>query len=252
MQAILEAALALGLDQLTMKAVADRLGVGISTLYQYVKNRDELVQLAALNQAMTRTPPENSGQHWAELAVQYAQDLMDTLTREPRLIVELMRGGLGPRVEADVLEHFLTAMHAHGFEPEQGVRLYRSISMVTIGGAVGALSIEGHRERGTTHPAEIQRVLSERDTDELPLTRAAVREYQREDRQIWLAALHDLLSAVAKARGEVLPASLGASHIAILITEKSATGPLASSESHQGPATNRPHPMKLSANKPAE
>jgi len=208
MQAIVDAALALGLDQLTMTAVADRLGVGISTLYQYVKNREELVQLAALNQALTRTPPRDFGQHWAELAVQYAVDLLDTLTCEPQLIVELMRGGLGPRVEADVLESFLAAMHAHGFGVEEGVRLYRSISMVTVGAAVGAVNIEGCRARGSSHAQEIQRVLAERPAGELPLTRAAVREYQREDRQIWLNALHELLSGVANARGETLPASI--------------------------------------------
>jgi len=208
MQAIVDAALELGLDQLTMKAVADRLGVGISTLYQYVKNRDELVQLAVLNQALTRTPPQNSGQHWAELAMQYALDLLNTLTCEPQLIIELMRGGLGPQVEVDVLEHFLSAMHAHGFAPEQGVRLYRSISMMTLGAAVGVLNVEGGRERGTPYADEVRRVLGERAGDELPLTRAAVREYQREDRQIWLTALYELLSGVAAVRGETLPPTL--------------------------------------------
>ena len=208
-QAIFDAALELGLDQLTMKAVADQLGVGISTLYQYVKNRSELVRQAALHQAQTRTPPKNSGQHWAELAVQYAQDLLNTLLEEPQLIIELMGGRLGPRVEADVLEHFLTAMHAHGFSPEDGVRLYRSISMVTVGGAVGILHIHGHY-RGTSHAAELRGVLAEREPDQLPLVRQAVDEYRREDVQVWLMALHELLAGVAAARGERLPATLNA------------------------------------------
>lgn len=207
-QAIFDAALELGLDQLTMRAVADQLGVSISTLYQYVKNRSELVRLAALHQARARTPPENAGQHWAELATQYAQDLLDTLVGEPQLIIELMGGGLETAFEADILEHFLTAMHAHGFEAEDGVRLYRSISMVTLGGAVGMLNIHG-REGSASHADEVRRVLAERKPEQLPLLRQAIDEYRREDVEIWLTALHELLAGVAAARGEQLPASIG-------------------------------------------
>ena len=213
---IIRAALEIGLDQVTMKAVADRLEVGISTLYQHVKNRDELVRLAALHQALTRQAPTNAGQHWAELAVQYAEDLLRTLTDQPQLISELMRGGLGPQVEADVLEQFLTAMQAHGFSAEDGIRLYRSIGMVTIGGAVGVLSVEAGRRNGTPHGVEIRRVLAEREPGELPLIREALTEYQREDAQVWLTALHELLAGVAAARGEVLPATIGAERRVVL------------------------------------
>ncbi len=209
-QAIFNAALAIGLDQFTMKAVADRLGVGISTLYQHVKNRDEVVRLAALRQALTRTPPEDSGQHWAELAVAYAEDLLNTLVSQPQLIVELIKGGLGPRVEADVLEHFLTAMQEHGFAAEEALRLYRSIGMVTIGGAVGILNIASAKVIGASHRVQISQLLSERGSAELPLIRQAINEYQREDVQVWLTALHELLAGVAAARGDALPASINA------------------------------------------
>jgi AcrR family transcriptional regulator len=210
LQAIFSAALELGLDQVTMKAVADRLGVGVSTLYQYVENRSELVRLAALRQALMRHPPANSGQHWAELAVQYAHELLNTLINEPQLIVELIRGGLGPQLEADVLESFLEAMQAHGFSADDGIRLYRSIGMVTLGGAVGALNVSSSRTNGAPHPQEVRRLLAERGPEQLPLIRSAVEEYQREDTQIWLMALHELLAGVAASRGETLPPAIAA------------------------------------------
>jgi AcrR family transcriptional regulator len=147
--AIFDAALAIGLDQVTMKAVADRLGVGISTLYQYVKNRSELVRLAALRQIMARCPPHGADQHWAEVALRYAEDLLKTLLDEPQLIVELMKGGLGPQIEAEILERFLGEMQAHGFTPEDGIRFYRSISMVTIGAYPGG----ARGERAAVDPA---------------------------------------------------------------------------------------------------
>lgn len=210
-QAILDAALAIGLDQVTMKAVADRLGVGISTLYQYVKNRSELVRLAALRQIMMRSPPHSADQHWAEVALRYAEDLLKTLIDEPQLIVELMKGGLGPQMEADILERFLGEIEPHGFAPEDGIRFYRSISMVTIGAAVGALNYATAEAGGKPHRLEIERILVERGPDEIPLIRQASAEYQREDIQIWFTALHELLAGVAAARNETLPPAFVAS-----------------------------------------
>jgi AcrR family transcriptional regulator len=219
-QAILDAALAIGLDQVTMKAVADRLGVGISTLYQYVKNRSELVRLAALRQIMARCPPQSAGQHWAEVAIRYAEDLLKTLIDEPQLIVELMKGGLGPQVEADILERFLGEMQGHGFSAEDGIRFYRSISMVTIGAAVGALNYAAAQAAGAPHELEIKRILAERRADELPLIRQAIDEYQREDIQIWFTALHELLAGVAASRKENLPPTLVTSQRVTLVVHQ--------------------------------
>ena len=44
---VLETAIAIGLEGLTMSAVARRLGVSITVLYGYVSSREELVRLAA-------------------------------------------------------------------------------------------------------------------------------------------------------------------------------------------------------------
>ena len=44
---VLQAGLDIGLERLTMSAVARHLGVRITVLYGYVSNRDELVRLAS-------------------------------------------------------------------------------------------------------------------------------------------------------------------------------------------------------------
>ena len=46
MQAVIDAAIEIGLDQVTLKQVAERIGVAPATLYMHVGNRDELVRLA--------------------------------------------------------------------------------------------------------------------------------------------------------------------------------------------------------------
>ena len=53
--AIAEAVLELGLDGISMKAVADHLGVSVAGLYHHVANRHELLVLAA-ERSLSRTP----------------------------------------------------------------------------------------------------------------------------------------------------------------------------------------------------
>ncbi|HEY3699623.1 MAG TPA: helix-turn-helix domain-containing protein [Spongiibacteraceae bacterium] len=219
-QAVFDAALEIGLDKVTMKAVADHLGVGISTLYQYVKNRSELVRLAALRQVMRREPPQYAAAHWAEVAVRYAENLLQSLVDQPQLVVELIKGGLGPHTEVDILERFLAEMQRYDFSPEEGIRFYRSLSLMTIGAAVGILNYAGAHERGAPHHIAIKRLFIERAPDELPLIRAAATEFEREDIRIWFTALHDLINGVAAARNEKLPRRLLASLNSTLLTKQ--------------------------------
>jgi len=205
LDAIFAAALEIGLDKVTMTAVADQLGTGVSTLYKYVRNRDELVRLSALNQAMLRRPPRHAAQHWAEVAMRYAEDLLQTSIDEPQVIIELMRGWLGPRTEVETLERFLSELRQYGFTPKESFHVYRSLAVVALGAAVGALNYASARRRGYPHEDEVRDVLAEYDADELPLTRAAADEYARDDIQLWFQPLRELITGIATLRNETLP-----------------------------------------------
>src|SRR3954471_24589766 len=85
--AIAEAALELGLDDdLTMKRVADHLGVSVPGLYHWVRGRDDLLRLAA-EHALSRVHlPEDIGQHWATWlreGAHYIRDALDNQTPLP-------------------------------------------------------------------------------------------------------------------------------------------------------------------------
>jgi AcrR family transcriptional regulator len=58
---VVEAALAVGLGNLTMKAVAARLGVGTAALYYHVRDRDELMSLVAVTLIAKADLPEAIG-----------------------------------------------------------------------------------------------------------------------------------------------------------------------------------------------
>ncbi|MGH8456872.1 MAG: TetR/AcrR family transcriptional regulator, partial [Stenotrophobium sp.] len=204
-QAIIAAALEIGLDRVTLKQVADHLDVAVATLYRHVSNRDELVRLAAFQLTLARGLPDGANGHWSELATRYAESLFESFLAEPELINQLLKGELGPHAEVDVLEQFLGAISEHGFSEIEGVQLFHAIGMVTIGAAAGAIGLNASRSAGKPWDAAMRRTLGERDPDELPQVRRVLPDALNLDPIPWLPTLQRLLAGIAAARGEVLP-----------------------------------------------
>lgn len=202
---IVAAALEIGLDKVTLKQIADRLGVAQATLYRHVNNREELLRLAAFQLTLQRQLPGAANTHWSDLAVQYAESLYESFLNEPQLIAQLLKGELGPHAEVDVLEQFLSAIRQHGFSELEGVQLFHAIRMVTIGAAAGAIGQRAAKTAGKPWGAAMRRTLDERDGAELPQVRRVLPPTLEIDSIPWLPSLHALLSGIAAARGEPLP-----------------------------------------------
>ncbi|HEY1077325.1 MAG TPA: helix-turn-helix domain-containing protein [Fontimonas sp.] len=210
-QAIIDAAIEIGLDGVTLKQVADKLGVAVATLYRHVSNRDELVRLAAFRVALRRRLPEpESGVsvHWAEVAIGYAESLFDSFSREPQLFYELIKGRLGPDVEVDFLEQFIAALAPHGFSAKDSIQLHHAIAMLAIGAAAGAMAVVAACADGKPLQAKMRVAFEQRDESELPHLRAALDDYLHINPDGWRLALRGMLSGVAMERKEVLPAVL--------------------------------------------
>ncbi|WP_336951338.1 hypothetical protein [Sphingobium aromaticivastans] len=56
LETLLEVAAGMDLSTVSMKALAQRLGVGVATAYRYVKDRDSLVRLASARAAHRKLP----------------------------------------------------------------------------------------------------------------------------------------------------------------------------------------------------
>ncbi len=205
---IISAAIEIGLEKVTLKQVADRLGIGIATLYRHVRNRDELVRLAAFRVALAGRLPLReaaAATHWSQIATGYAETLFESFAREPQLVYELMKGRLGPDVEVDFLEQFLAALEPHGFTPAEGVHLHHAVAMLAIGAAVGATSVIAAAEAGMPQDIAMRRALADRAPHELPRVRSARDIYLNAEPVQWMSALRDLLRGIALGRGETLP-----------------------------------------------
>ena len=131
---IVEAAYELGIENLTMAAVAERLGVSHQSLYNWVQDRDEVIDLVSdlLIRRLEITVPADPAE-WRDSLRSYANGL--------RRLAEEMRGfasaGLGRfrttegfvQVNDDVL-HVLTGV---GFEPALAQRIYDTLNTSLLG-----------------------------------------------------------------------------------------------------------------------
>lgn len=98
--AVVDAAVALadekGIDAVTMRAVADRVGVGVMTLYGYIPGRDELLGLMIDQIAMEGERPPHTGT-MRERLVAVADEQFDECRRHPWIIdARLPRPWIGP------------------------------------------------------------------------------------------------------------------------------------------------------------
>jgi len=131
---IVEAAYELGIENLTMAAVADRLGVSHQSLYNWVQDRDEVIDLVSdllIRRLEITVPADPAG--WRDSLRSYANGL--------RRLAEEMPGfaaaGLGRfrttegfvQVNDNVL-HVLTGV---GFEPALAQRIYDTLNTSLLG-----------------------------------------------------------------------------------------------------------------------
>jgi len=112
--AAVEVADAEGLDGLSMRRVADALGVGTMSLYRYVASKAELHDLM-LDAVMAENPPldlETGG--WRAVLERLARSSLDGYVRHPWLLrASLTRGAMGPN-QTQVLDAVLAALDGIG------------------------------------------------------------------------------------------------------------------------------------------
>lgn len=146
-QKIIDAALRLGSDKITMKQVADELGVGIATLYKYVANRDELQQLV-VDQLLTNLDlPKRDGHHRKEYIRSFYQSLRQAMIRQPKVISQLMEGGFGVETSQRLKSGFTREILHVGMSSENAEQIYVAVCQASIGAAVTELELEAQIQR---------------------------------------------------------------------------------------------------------
>jgi AcrR family transcriptional regulator len=169
--AIAEAVLEIGLGGISMKAVADHLGVSVAGLYHHVSNRRELLVLAA-ERSLSRAPtPEDRGQYWDEWLREWSRHVYRSFVDEPEVLSQWMSGALRWESMVDVVDSVIQVLGRAGFEPWEAVAAFDTVARYAVGAAMHEIRQTGAAKDGRSTLAELHSTLALRP-GELPGVRA--------------------------------------------------------------------------------
>jgi len=169
---IAEAAHELGLEGLTLKAVADHLDVSIPALYHHVSSKDDLMRVAA-EYSVSRVPlPVPSGQHWAVWLYEWAGYNRDVFMYRPGLLAQYLDGAIPADAIAGTVDTILGLLVEQGFAVRDANEAYELVTSCALGTAVAALRERGAAEAGTPVGDRLRAVVAAHDRDDLPHLRA--------------------------------------------------------------------------------
>ena len=199
---IAEAAHELGLDGLTLKAVADHLGVSIAALYHHVASKDDLMRVAAEYSASRVPRPVPGGQHWAVWLYEWAGYNRDVFVAQPGLLAQFLDGAIPADVIAGNVDAILGVLVDQGFSILDANEAYELVTSCALGTAVAALRERAATEAGAPMPARLRAVLDDHDPRDLPHLRALLAETGRLGRPPFRDRIATVLCGIAARRGE--------------------------------------------------
>jgi AcrR family transcriptional regulator len=197
---IAEAAHDLGLDGLTLKAVAARLEVSISALYHHVSNKDDLMRLAAEHAAARVPLPQDHGQHWALWLAEWAEYNRDAFLADAGLLAQYLDGALSAYTIAGNVDTILGVLVRQGFTVLEANDAYETISALGLGTAVATTRERNEAEAGHPLAATHKQILAEQP-DAFPHLRRLHHDIAGRGRQPFPARVATVIYGIAVRRG---------------------------------------------------
>ena len=119
-----------GLDAVSMRSVATRLGVSPVPLYSRIGNKEALVDAIADRLVADLPPARSDDDTWATYATRWAWELRSALAsaRESRLVLSLGRASF-----VEISRPLVAAMREAGFAADAAVQACRLLMWATIG-----------------------------------------------------------------------------------------------------------------------
>jgi AcrR family transcriptional regulator len=196
---ILDTALELGLAGLSIGAVAEKLGVAVGTIYNYISGREELIRLAAARHSK-RPVVADTGQSWPDLIRSHGRRAFELLVSEPQLLVQYIQGGMGPQAHLDYIESVLAALVQRGLTVSEAFRLYTCVDAIAFGAAVRTANTNALENQPHGYSGAIRRSLAEYADDDLPTIRGCAEFTRPTEPYAFEESLERLIASFSKSR----------------------------------------------------
>jgi len=200
--AIAEAVLQIGLDKSSMKAVAEHLGVSVPGLYHHVRNRKELLLLAAQRSMSQMRLPNHEGKHWSAWLREWGRYSRHAFIEEPEVLGQYLSGAVSWDQVVEVIDSVIQVLTPQGFTPASALAAWDAVGGCAIGSAVVAIRHQSAVASGHPPIAEWHRVLAQRPPEELAGARAVVEGLGGNLEVEFEEELTTLLVGIAARRGE--------------------------------------------------
>lgn len=200
--AIADAVLAVGLANASMKTVAEHLGMSVPGLYHHVRNRKELLLLAAERSMASMALPEHRGQHWTEWLREWARYSRAALVEDPVVFEQFLAGAVSWERVVEVADSVIRVLTAQGFTPAEALQAWDAVGRLALGAAAEAVRLSASARSGRPPLAEWHRVLAAHPGDELPGARSVVDAQPWDLEVLFEDELATMLVGIAARRGE--------------------------------------------------
>lgn len=199
---ILDGAVKLGLENITMKKLSDHLGVGTATLYQYFSSRKELMRAAAVHSLSEVAFPADTGQHWSLLVRDYILGLLKLFADNPSYINSMSPTEFGFEVHFKLIEPFLKSMQDRGVDPKKAMELFNQVGLIAYGGAVETIRQTEFEFHDETMDVVARRQFARLDPEEFPLMAQAMDAFTLNPREKTESVMLSAFRSFARDIGE--------------------------------------------------
>lgn len=201
---ILKAAAQLPAEDLSMLGLAQHMRVPLSTLYHYVRSRQQLLDLLGRDVlAALELPPD--ALHWADWLRQYASVLRVLLLRFRGRISYIHPTKPGTPTGLEHVETALRVLTRDGFSPREAITAMRMVVNEVFGFVQWELACRAETRPGGGQWARFYQALGAYGPDGFPLIRAMMFTEPPLDEE-FDAMLRTVLAGIGLWRGEKLPA----------------------------------------------
>jgi AcrR family transcriptional regulator len=199
---IIAAANEIGVERLTMRAVAAHLGVTTQALYNHIGGRRELLALLAndYGDAFDFDPGDDSD--WREWLATLARSLRHRLLQRPGTAAAVATRGPTSAAGVRFVDRTVSKMRAAGFSEAEALLAYRTLMEMVVGLVQRQESRDSDPDRDHAHRSMFYEALSETEPDSLPnLAFIAAGWSQRDPTQLFDYSVSCLLAGIEAQRG---------------------------------------------------